>query len=207
MRAGYWLAGALVVMAIGGSFSLSLAAPQTQIGHIMTTRAFCVNVVRLPNKVCNVARACAISRMRQQRHFTSAPVSRISSSDGYHRSDSFGLGLRRASSCTRTAGERYGSSTSQLRCQVSCRAAASGGNAAGEGNDKKSRDLMEIAATKVQRWLEDVYESVDYEAALIRAGVLDPSDIGMVRLLLHVQRHVMCRSLAHALVCARIIDS
>jgi hypothetical protein len=37
--------------------------------------------------------------------------------------------------------------------------------------------LMEKAARKVQVWLEDVYEAVDYEAALIRAGVLDPEDL------------------------------
>jgi len=36
---------------------------------------------------------------------------------------------------------------------------------------------MEKAARKVQVWLEDVYEAVDYEAALIRAGVLDPEDL------------------------------
>jgi len=36
---------------------------------------------------------------------------------------------------------------------------------------------MDMAAAKVQRWLEDVYEAVDYEAALVRAGVLDPADL------------------------------
>lgn len=39
------------------------------------------------------------------------------------------------------------------------------------------REVMEKAAAKVQVWLEDVYEAIDYEAALIRAGVLDPSNI------------------------------
>jgi hypothetical protein len=37
--------------------------------------------------------------------------------------------------------------------------------------------MIQKAADKVQQWLEHVYESVDYEAALIRAGVLDPNDL------------------------------
>ena len=42
---------------------------------------------------------------------------------------------------------------------------------------RDERDAMDMAAAKVQRWLEDVYEAVDYEAALVRAGVLDPADL------------------------------
>eukprot|EP00802_Teleaulax_amphioxeia_P017710 Tamp_17875.p1 GENE.Tamp_17875~~Tamp_17875.p1 ORF type:complete len:413 (+),score=37.15 Tamp_17875:85-1323(+) len=42
---------------------------------------------------------------------------------------------------------------------------------------RDERDAMDLAAAKVQRWLEDVYEAVDYEAALVRAGVLDPADL------------------------------
>ena len=75
-------------------------------------------------------------------------------------------------------------SRSSVRAQFLCiRGSSIGANGDGEeatskkiSDGKKSRQLMEMAAGKVQMWLEEVYESIDYEAALIRAGVLDPLD-------------------------------
>jgi hypothetical protein len=53
----------------------------------------------------------------------------------------------------------------------------SGSSSPGQAKGGADREVMEKAAAKVQAWLEDVYESVDYEASLIRAGVIDPSNI------------------------------
>ena len=51
------------------------------------------------------------------------------------------------------------------------------GRSGTDGPCASGRETMERAAAKVQVWLEDVYESVDYEAALIRAGVIDPNTV------------------------------
>ena len=62
----------------------------------------------------------------------------------------------------------------------SLRAESRAGGKAAELANAKSRELMDKAASKVQAWLEEVYEAVDYEAALIRAGVLEDMDLNAV---------------------------
>ena len=48
---------------------------------------------------------------------------------------------------------------------------------AAKDDERLLRASMQKAAGRVQRWLEEVYESVDYEAALVRAGALSEMDL------------------------------